>query len=228
MLKYEKEMEKKKFGSMSNHDKFQHILEYYKWHIIIGVASLIFIYSLLNMYIFNPAPKSSLEVAVIGNYVSHEVTGQLEEELRQQFPELREDNHEIRIIPVGFGQGDADPMTMMANTQKLVAMVSAKELDIIVGSKELMLGYAGQGFFADLSKRLVGEEFDKIKDNVIETKVIIESEQDKEPHPYLVDISGFKSLNDGIDGEDLYMGVLVNTTREDATKAVFDYFYQHK
>ncbi|WP_105619892.1 hypothetical protein [Vallitalea okinawensis] len=235
MLKYEKDMEKEKFNDMDTRSKIQHIGEYYKWHIIGTIIGGLILFSLLNLYIFNPPATPSAQIVVAGAYVDQEATTAYELELREALPQMVTEEEEIMVLPMFFGSGPSDP-SFMAATQKLMAMTAANEIDILIGDEENMKRYAERGYFADLDE-LMGQSFvETYSDQLVEVDVIIDEEYDENGMPYATEVENQASLIMVNDSENLrsllpasqevYIGILVNSKRMDNTLEIFDYIIQ--
>lgn len=235
LLKYEKNAEKEKFKDMDTRSKIQHIGEYYKWHITGTIIGALILFSLLNLYIFNPPATPSAQIVVAGAYVDQEATSAFELELREVLPEMFTEEEEIMVLPMFFGSGASDP-SFMATTQKLMAMTAANEIDILIGDEENMKNYAERGYFADLEE-LMDENFLQEHNNqLVEIEVIIDEEYDENGMPYPTAVESHKPLikmNDSQKlrrllpaSEEVYIGILVNSKRMDNTLEIFDYIVQ--
>ena len=69
-----------KFNELSTKEKIEHISEYYKLHILGALLGVLFVFWMLNHYIFNPPPVMTLDVSIYGSYASDEVYYSLEDE----------------------------------------------------------------------------------------------------------------------------------------------------
>lgn len=220
MLKHEKEQEKKKFKEMSFKKKIEHIREYYIWHILGSIGLLLVIFSFLNIYIFNPAPKPSVQVVFVGKTVNEEQVSTLQDILTKQFPEMMNEteNTEIFLSPIILG--GSDPTINMASTQKVMAMIAAKDIDIMIGEKELMMNYASQSTFSNLDEIMTEEQLNRYKDYLTEVSLAPSyyddeevQENEVEAHNYLINVSHVPELQSIVLGEDVYMGVVSNSGR---------------
>lgn len=232
MLKYEKDYEKKKFREMNIKEKIQHIKEYYIWHIIGGIIGLSFIIGMLNLYIINPPAKPSVNIAVVGQYLDYDQIDLFKAELDGKFPEfisdVRRKKKEIVVTPIYFGNEKSNAQAYAGAVQKTMAMVSAGEIDIMIGDKTMMESYARQHFFFNLKELLGVEDYNKIEDRVIMIQPRLSELNDdgkvnKGSQPLLINISSYLSLKGAVTGEEVYMAVVANTQRKENTLTILDY-----
>ena len=88
MLKYEKEKEKAAFKKMTFKEKAGHIVMYYRYHILIGIAVIAILAWALNHYIINPPKKSSLTLLFHTSVMDSDKVPDVQQALNEAFPEL--------------------------------------------------------------------------------------------------------------------------------------------
>lgn len=231
MLKHERESEKAKFIEMTIKEKGQHILEYYKWHIIGSIAAFAFIFSLLNIWIFNPPAVPSAQILLSSPYIDEVAKNELQTELQTNLPDLMTENREIMLMPLSMGDPAKDP-TAMAMVQKLVAMVAAKEIDLMMGEESTIMTYAKRGYFADYRSILSDEEYKALEEDIVTVDVVIDQEIDdagkiisEETSAENVLLKVDSSKIEGLFplGEDVYIGFLGNSQRQEEALEVLNY-----
>lgn len=232
MLKYEKDYEKQRFQEMGLKQKIQHIKEYYIWHIIATLVGIGFIASMLNLYIINPPAKPSVNVAVVGQYLNYDQIDLFKAELDGNFPQfisdVRRQKKEIVVTPLYFGDEKSNAQSYAGAVQKTMAMVSAGEIDIMIGDETMMKSYARQHFFYNLKDFLGEQAYKELEDRILMMQPRLSEFDDEEtadqgPQPLLINISSYKSLKGAVSGEEVYMAVVANTQRKENALAIFDY-----
>lgn len=125
-------------------------------------------------------------------------------------------------------EGGGMDETTYVNSQKLVAMVSAKSLDVITGDEYSMKYYAETELLGDLRNYFTEAELSALSDKVIWCDVLVTDENQNESVqniPVLIDITGANKLveNNCYFMDKLYMGVIINTSHVDEVKTFYNY-----
>ena len=238
MLDYEKEREKKAFKEMTLAQKWEHIKEYYRWYIILGIVVLFLVGWALNHYVINPPKKASVNIT----FHSIEIDGMkaidLGKSLEEIFPEYLDSKHEIEIIDIQVG---LDSMGYSedeyASAMKMMAMMETKSIDLVIGDMTALSADAYNSYLMPLTEIFTEEELEKIKeygyvqedaDSCI-VEVSPGDYDDKghpirlDPQPYLIDISHNFEVRQIISGEATYVAFAVNSPRIEEAKALFWY-----
>ena len=138
------------FDEMTREEKIEHIWEYYKLHIIGGILALIFIFSLLNTFIFNPAPDVVLDLTVRAPIDHYDMDGQivivdaLEEILIEEGA-----NEMVLVELLQIGEG-LDPNSAMAAEAKFMGKAEVGEMDLLIVEDYFFSILAVEGFFRDI------------------------------------------------------------------------------
>ena len=236
MLDYEKAKEKAAFKEMNFKQKKEHIKEYYRLHIILGIVGIFLIGWALNHYIINPPKKASVNITFHSYLVDMDSFDPVEAELKEAFPELYTDRTHIEFIADSVGL-DNDADMEYASIMKIMAMIEAKSVDILVGGYDIMSSDAYQSYLMPLDEIFTEEELQKIeqygyKQEGADSSIIYVApgdinesgyEYQLEPRMFLVDISGNLGLRTIICGEPTYIGFCVNSPRIEQAKEVFWY-----
>lgn len=229
MLKDEKEKEKKNFKQLTMKKKMEHIREYYTIHIISVIVGIIVIYSMLNIWVINPAMRPFINLTFIGQVVDFEKADQLKVELNDRFPEYTNKKETILIDKINFGDG-GDPNVKMAMQTRLSAGIKTKDIDIIVADSNFIRQYGEMATFMDLEKLFTKEEFenisfDKMKFSIIE-RDLEDNVKELTPHYYAIDVSAIKKLNQLVNGDDVMAAIIVNSDKLEETKEVLKYLLE--
>ena len=239
MLDYEKEKEKKAFKEMTRAQKWEHIKEYYRMPILLGIVGLFLVGWALNHYVINPPKKPSVNITFHAIEVSADKAVSLEETLMEPFPEYYDSDHKIEVITniVGLdSMGNAEEE--YASAMKMMAMMETRSIDLVVGDMTAMTADAYNSYLMSLTDVFTEEELEKIRglgyvqedadsciievapgdydDNGYEIRL--------DPQPFFVDISGNQELRECVYGVPVYIGFASNAQHLEEAKALFWYF----
>ena len=202
----------KKILGLKGAERREYIWTYYKIHIIATLATVFIVGSIINDTIINPPPTPILTIAWMG-FEFDESLDAVREALNSAM--IEEPENEVVHILTFFTLGD--PQHDMAQQQRFVAMAAANELDIIVGEfhhieefDATSIGIAPADFFGDLrpflSEAGVEPEGLRFHDNEFDGTV-----------GFAIPIETSPVLqNVGVFLENRYLGVVVNTLRDEA------------
>jgi len=143
-----------KFKSLTLRQKIGYIRDYYTIHIIVAIVAVAAVGWTLNHYIFNPPPRTFINISFYGQFVSEGLRITLAENLTNSLVE--EDANYIVVVENFFTSGDMQ--FDMAMSQRMVAMASARELDILIIAPGAADNFLEAGFAQDLSNMLSMDE----------------------------------------------------------------------
>ncbi len=157
------------FKKLSFKQKLQHIWIYYKWHIIVPVALVAAVISVSSTIYENT--KDSLLYAVFLNSQFDDETGDaiMNEYLDYADIELKHSRVTLDSSMHIYRDKKGDTNSLASN-QKLLAMYTTIEMDVLIGDKDNFVYYAAEGSFAPLSDVLSSELLTKYKDLLVETE----------------------------------------------------------
>lgn len=190
--------------------KLENFFHYYKIHMIVGLALIVILFFSIRSCINQVEPDFSLvcyggifgqDQTVVENNIKERVSG-------------------IEAPSVQFlGTISEDPQFVYASQMKFVAMIAAKEIDIIVMDRENFDIFVSQGIFLPLDD-LVGE-WGFSEESYVRGSETIDQEENGEPvkgpeHIYGIDITENKFIKDNrIYGKSAVVGISLNTQRMD-------------
>ena len=205
-----------KIKLMSFKEKREYIWVYYKIHIIIAVFILIIAGGLINSWFINPPKKDYINIAWMGAYEPYEQLDALAAAFTGAL--VQDDKKETAVIIPYFYSGE--PSYDAAMTNRLMAMVSAREVDIFITDKESLDELTGAGYTAPLSA--LAEELNKPEYAAL-NKALSEScieltftDDDKKilTDIMAVNLEGNVFLEKaGINTRGLYLSITVNTLK---------------
>lgn len=193
---------------MTKQEKWDHIWEYYKLHIIGAIVGLVIIYSFLNIWVFNPPAKNALDITVRAEWYISDEGAALAEELTALLidPEANE-MVMVEHLPVGES---IDPQMVMASEAKFIGKIEVGEMDFLLMSEPVYLGMLQEDIMAD---------FDMIEDTygieIPEALKVVGSMPETGEGVYTLDVSGIPKLHKlvGESADPFYLGIFVNTDR---------------
>ena len=216
-----KKSNKAKFKELKRKEKVEYIWEYYKLHIFAGIFVLIVIGSFLNIWVFNPPPKSAVSVNFVGSSIFADNTESLEKELNPIIVTEEMGNKKVFINTYIFGM--KDPQMQMATQTKFIANISARELDVLILDKEQFDSLVLQGSMLPLDQVFSEDELGKLTDRLLKGK----SEEDTNEQIYGIDITDNEKIKTVMVGDsDIVIGVVSNTLKIEESKKVIKWFLE--
>ncbi len=219
-VKKEVRQETAKMKEMSWSDRFWYIGEYYKYHIV-GVLLIIALISIIGTSIYNRTLTTRLYLIVLNNPAV----------LTENFDPLTEDYAAAR----GFGKKDrihAESMSLpadgsanrsaMSATSKIAALITAKQLDLLIADPIAFEDYAAVNTLLDLDTVLPEDLREQLKD-----RILFAADESGETLPMGIDLSGAPLLEEmHIVMEKPCLSIVTNSTRTDECIAFLRYLFQ--
>ena len=169
-LKVKFRLEITKLREMTFKEKIEYIWEYYKYFII-GIAIVLIICgSLINSFLINPRPETTLFVSWSAGFAFEEQLDELADVLHERV--LGNAKNEKVDVAWMLSMGD-DPSAQMARINQLVAMVASGVIDIFTLNRELIDEYSASGFLRPMDEVLAEVQranpgvYEKIRENLI-------------------------------------------------------------
>jgi len=190
--------------------KLENFFHYYKTHIIVSLAVVVFLFFMIRSCVNQVEYDFSL---VIFGEVYAEDAQKIEAFIKEQMPDSLTPGVQV------LQSFDADPQYQYAMQMKLVALVAAKEIDVMITNESFFKAHSEQGMYMPLDdiKDILGYSDDRY----VKSAAIIDEPDDGEPVMGPVKIYGI-ALSDsnfikenGIHGENLIAAVVVNSGRID-------------
>ncbi len=235
------ELEKKKLKEMKSFkDRKDYILEYYKIHIISIVLLIIFIIYTLNIMIFNPSDKTAVSLAITHLRLPDSAIETLKTDVEKSIGIEEGYEFTINSFPLGSSQ---DIKYEQALIQKLYAMITIGDIDLVIGVEEFFKQNSISSLFLDVSELLKNPKYDTLKDKFVMGLVPIENLEEGTykqedivevddgfniilcvEQPIAVRLDTSKILSDlGYDTKETLIGFIGNSKRPDVTIKLFDY-----
>ena len=209
-----------KLKDMTLKEKASYIWEYYKIPIIAAVVVLLIIGSIINTVWINPPKKTYLQIAFYGQYADDgaisAVCGQLENALMTP-----EERRTMEISGASFLVNSGDPQMGMAYQQKFAAMLSAKDIDLLVVSQTDLDTWAAQGILSPIKDSLSDRLLAKVSDKLVES-----ADENGVKADYAIKLDGNKLFVDNaLPADGLCIGAIVNSMRRDSARRALEYIF---
>jgi len=213
--------EHSKLKEMSTKEKVEYIWEYYKIHIIAFVFVCVFIGSIINTFWINPQKATYFQIAFYGGFVDSVTLDSFSMHLEESLmtPEERET---MQIAGVALMVDSEDAQIEMANRQRFVVMLAAREIDLLVISHEGLISLAPDGIFLPLNE-ILPDSMTQMSDKFI----LAPSEYGVESaYGIMLDNNRlFESYGLFTQGKSL--AVMINTQRSEAVRKGIEYIIDY-
>ena len=146
---------------MDTRQKLAYIRDYYKWHIIIALAVVIFLISFIRDMRENSKP-SYIDIVFVNAAPYFNAEERLKPDI-EAYSDIDTKEYKINIdssIIIG-SDGDTSPATI-GSTQKFLALYAAKEVDVMIAPEPVIDMYIKADIFADPTEILSPEEIDRL------------------------------------------------------------------
>lgn len=119
---------KEKFKNMTKKEKIQYIWEYYRWHIIGTIVTVLLVGSLVTTMLRPRPPAYPVDVAITGRI---SILDEAAESLTETFN--TELNAGLHLMPANW---QSPNQSTMVTDQKMMLMIQVRELDLFIMSEE--------------------------------------------------------------------------------------------
>lgn len=216
--------ERKKLKDMNGKDRLWYIWEYYKIPIISVVVAIFLIFS-IGSAVYNNRFETALNCVILNSQYTSQTTSPNDyfDKGFRQYINLPQDtkievNHTMSLT---FDQSAMSDFTY-AELAKLSAMITSKELDVMIGKKDSIDHFGKMGGFLDLKELLSPQEYEQIKDKIY--FVTVEETGQKVAAGIVIEKEDFeKKTGLLIDGP--IISVMVNSTHTDTALGLIRYMF---
>jgi hypothetical protein len=205
-----------KLKEMGFRDKLGYIWEYYKIPIIIAVVVVFIAGSIIDTVWLHPPKRPFVQFAFLEGYQSEEALESLAQTVTAGVM-TEEEQLALEVLGTAFLNNTGDPQMDMANSQKLFAMIAARELDFLILPQESLDAMAEQGMFADLAPYLSASAKERLKDALVYAKV--------EDATILcaISVGAIPAFGEGFSVEGQVAGIAASAERLDNIQRVLDF-----
>lgn len=195
--------------SLSGRKKWEHIWEYYKLPIIAALAALVLAASLLNQYVFNPAPEVVLDVSIMAPNVDYSARDALVSELNARLLDPGR-NETVQVDFLG-STVSTDANVVMGLQTKMMAKASLNELDVAIIDGVYYELLAEENALADLDALLSPRARQALGDRYLGNAVLAD------------DMAGIQTLLGYVPAEEdlgsVYLAIFENSARKEMAAA---------
>jgi hypothetical protein len=190
--------------------KLENFFHYYKIHIIASLAAAVFIFFMIRSCVNQV--KYDFCLVIFGEVYAEDGL-KIEASIKEKMPEPITPS--VQVLP----SYDADPQYQYATQMKFMALVAAKEIDVIITNESFFKAHSEQGMYMPLDD--IADILGYSDDRYVKSAAIIEESEDGEPvmgpvKTYGITITDSNFIKEnGIYGENLIAAVVVNTERKD-------------
>ncbi len=208
-----------KLKVMSAKDRIWYIASYYKFHIGVICIALFLLYSAGGV-LYHSTFTTALHIIYINSFSDQAIDLSVVDE---DFPAWlglgKKDLVTAELSYIYYGEQATE--YSVANLQKLVALISAKELDVLVCDTENMEHYGESGAFLDLSELLDDELAVRISDRFRTC-----TNPDGEEYVCAIDISGTDFVTrSGLTQDPPLLGIITNSQHVDNAVSLIRYIF---
>lgn len=211
--------EREKLRSMSRSDRLWYIGAYYKFHIAAVIIGLFLIHIVVTS-LYSKTFTTSLYCMIVNSRSETDFNTEL---LEHDFSEYLGLGKKEQIItePTFISYDEHATQFSYAAMAKISALVSARDLDIIIGDQETIDHYASMEAFLDLKEGLSPEIFSLVQDRLYQTEGA-----DGAIHAFAVDLSGtaFTAASNLTQTPPL-LAIISNTEQKDNSEALLRYIF---
>lgn len=201
--------------------KKENVLQHFAytwWAYLLAAVLILFSWSMIyNATEYVPPADKTLQITLVGNFVSQDVLDYYTEKAQEEFPEMEKIT--VDNIPLDFtGEGDYSGYT------KLTVVISVGEGDVYLLNRDLLVGYSSMQAFMPLDDEVAegGSLYGLFSDEDIEAGTFVADDTDGQAHVYGISaqhLYGF--ISQGADTRDLYIACTSFTKNEEyALKAI--------
>lgn len=176
------------FKDLSFRDKIDHIIYYYKWHIVLTIIGIISGISLIYTVFIKEPIVNYNGIAVYGEYLSFYKEDTLQEELAQ----LVEAPENYRILIDSYYSDDADPTVKSDLDQRFNTFLFNNQYQLIISTKENMELFVETEILYPIAAYLTQDEIAELE-KYYELFYAVDPENNKEA-AFAINISDSKLL----------------------------------
>lgn len=216
--------EKKKLKDMSFRDKIWYIWEYYKFPIM-GVVIGVFLIASIGTAIYGNRFETALSCVILNAKIP-DGEDTMDAYFNQGFRQYSGIAQDVRIevdasINLSFEESSMNEFTY-AQLAKISAMVSSKELDVMIGPPDIIDHYGAMGGYEDLKQLLPADVYEAVKTDLY---FVADQETGEERACGLSLENTDFAPKTGLILENPVLGIVSNSTHTDAGVQLIRYLY---
>lgn len=188
-MAYRKELLQQRMAEMNSNEKFVYIIDYYKWHIIIGIFAIVCL-AYTGKILYRATWPTLLELAIVNNTSTSNYNEYISEAYREYY-DLDEKNF-IEIyddLSVSSAEDTTEVGLTMSNYQTIGYYNMYDMLDVIICDEEALKLFVSTDDTTAIDLSMDAELYSQIKDNVITMSDPKGIKNEGNPYTVALDIS---------------------------------------
>lgn len=125
------------FKDLNNKEKFEHIVYYYKWHIVLGIIGILCVISLIYTMFFKPPIENYCGIAMYGQFLSFDT----EDNIQQELADLVEAPENYRVSVDSYYSDEDDPTVESDLNQKFNTYLFANQYQLVITNEDYIKGF---------------------------------------------------------------------------------------
>ncbi len=154
--------ERERIKSASLREKIGYYTYYYKFHALGVIVALAIIISVIHTIVTHK--DTGIYVAITNSYGSETTSDDYEEEFAN-IQGLSADEYQLIYDTSLYLNYDNQDSIFMTTVQKLITLISSRQVDVFVSESMVYEQFYGNGMFMDLRNVLTPEEIEEYKSN---------------------------------------------------------------
>lgn len=220
-LKEESKRERQKLSQMSGRDKLWYIWEYYKFHIIATILVIGLAVS-IGTAIYSNRFDNALYMLVLNDKSGGENSTEEMSQSLEEYLKLGKDEQVLIDDSLSVSFDSTTTEMGYASLAKITALITTKDLDVIIADTASMEHFGGLGAFTDLGKELPADLYELVKDHLYYT---ISPDGVSYPCAISLESTDFSGMS-GVKLTPPYLGILSNTQHKEASLALIRYLFE--
>lgn len=188
-MAYRKELLQQRMAEMNSNEKFVYIIDYYKWHIIIGIFAIVCL-AYTGKILYRATWPTLLELAIVNNTSTSNYNEYISEAYREYY-DLDEKNF-IEIyddLSVSSAEDTTEVGLTMSNYQTIGYYNMYDMLDVIICDEEALKLFVSTDDTTAIDLSMDAELYSQIEDNVITMSDPKGIKNEGNPYTVALDIS---------------------------------------
>ncbi len=213
--------EKEKLSEMPFRKKIEYLMEYYKFHALVGLVVIAFVIYIVNT-LLHPAASTQFYAAIINSTMDEQVSKQYSEDF-SKYLKLNPSKESVEFSATyNFDLKDSYSSQLR---EVLVTRISAKQVDVIIAPESEFYNYCYAGGFLKLSDLLPTDLYSSLTDKFYTTHTQYDADQTAYGI-YLKDTPLKKYFPD--DSQNYVMGIVSNSEHVDNSISFIQFLFNKK
>ena len=221
--KTDKQSEKEKLKEMSWNQKLSYLWDYYRYHALILIASVVFVSYFIYSFT-KPKIVTGLNVVIANNTIEHHIW----DEYTEKVTDYLKINPQLEEVKLDYGyyyNGSLDYAASMR--QSFSVHLAASEIDVVIAPLSEFSVYVTNGVFAPLSDQLPTDLYSSLTDKFYLS--------DTEDNPkvaaygiYIADTKLYRNHSLPTEKDPVLIGITINSKNKENAREFIRYIFNEK